>query len=376
MRFPEDVPELRDDLITLRAHTPADADDVYELCQDPEMQRWTVIPVPYSREDAVSFLAEIVPDGWRKEHADRAWAIEVDGRFSGSVSLHGGQGGVGEIGFSVAPWVRGRGVMTRAAKLAIRHAFDELGWSRVIWRAFVGNWASRRVAWKVGFRGLVVVPGGGMARGVRYDEWVATVGRDDELEPQGNWWTVPELDGGTFRMRAFRPTDAQRVVEACSDERSQYWLAGLPSPYELHHAEEFMDARQGALASGEGVSWVIADANTDELIGNVSIFAMNQRLDPGPGEIGYWMHPAGRGKNVMTNAVRLLIEHAFTPIEKGGLGRRRLTLLAAVGNTASAHVAEANGFTKVGLARAAAPGREGRWDDDYIFDLLPDDPRP
>ncbi|WP_405055833.1 GNAT family N-acetyltransferase [Kribbella sp. NBC_01505] len=376
MRFPEDVPELSDDLVTLRAHRPADADDVYELCQDPEMQRWTIIPVPYSREDAVGFLTEIVPSGWQTEHGGQHWAIEVDGRFSGSVSLHGGEGGVGEIGFSVGPWVRGRGVMTRAAKLAIRHAFDNLGWQRVIWRAFVGNWASRRVAWKAGFRGLVVVPGGGMARGVRYDEWIATVGRDDELEPQGNWWKVPEFDGGTFRMRGFRPTDAQRVMEACNDERTQHWLAGLPSPYELHHAEGFIESRKEALASGEGTAWVIADAVTDELIGNISIFAMHGRMNSRPGTIGYWMHPEGRGKKVMTNAVRLAIGHAFTPIEEGGLGRRRLTLQAAVGNTASAHVAEANGFTKIGIGRAAAPGREGRWDDDYIFDLLPGDPRP
>ncbi|MFI5729672.1 GNAT family N-acetyltransferase [Kribbella sp. NPDC051587] len=375
MRFPEDVPELTDGVVTLRAHTPADVDAVYEMCQDPAMQRWTTIPVPYTREDAVSFVTEMVPGEWRTKGYG-AWAIEVDGRFAGSVSLHDGEGGVGEIGFSVAPWARGRGVMTRAAKLATKYTFDELDWHRMIWRAFVGNWGSRRVAWKAGFRGLVVVPGGGRARGVRYDEWVATVGRDEELEPQGNWWTVPVLEGSGIRLRGFKPEDAQRVLEACNDERTQHWLAGLPSPYELRHAEGFIESRQDALASGEGVSWVIADPVTDELLGNVSIFAMNQRMDKEHGEIGYWMHPSARGRKVMTNAVRLVIEHAFTPIADGGLGRRRLVLLAAVPNTASAHVAEANGFTKVGIGRAAAPAREGRWDDDYIFELLATDPRP
>ncbi|MFF1818370.1 GNAT family N-acetyltransferase [Kribbella sp. NPDC058245] len=371
MRFPEDVPELTDDVVTLRAHTPADVDAVYEMCQDPAMQRWTTIPVPYTREDAVSFITEMVPEGWRTLNYG-AWAIEVEGRFAGSVSLHDGEGGVGEIGFSVAPWARGRGVMTRAAKLATRYAFDELDWHRMIWRAFVGNWGSRRVAWKAGFRGLVVVPGGGRARGVRYDEWVATVGRDEELEPQGNWWTAAELDGDGIRLRPFRADDAQRVMEACSDERTQYWLPGLPSPYELHHAEDFIESRKDLMAAGKAVAWVIADPVTDELLGNVTIFAMAN----GYGEIGYWMHPVGRGKNAMTNAVRLLAEHAFTPVDKGGLGCRRLVLQAAVGNTASAHVAEANGFTKVGIGRAAAPGREGRWDDDYIFELLATDPRP
>ncbi|MFK4088618.1 GNAT family N-acetyltransferase [Kribbella sp. NPDC020789] len=375
MRFPEDVPRLADDLVTLRAHTDADIEPAYVMCQDPEMQRWTSIPVPYERAHATGFVTEIIPNGWR-DGTSRTWAIEYAGQYVGAIDLRDGTGGVGEVGFAVAPGVRGAGVMTRALKLVVRHAFDDLGWSRVIWRAFAGNWASRRVAWKAGFRGLVVVPGGGLARGVRYDEWVASVGRDDELEPQGNWWTVPELDGGTFRLRGFRPEDAQRVMEACNDERTQYWLAGLPSPYELHHAEGFIESRKESLASGEGVSWVIADPVTDELLGNVSIFDLTKRMDKEHGEIGYWMHPAARGRKVMTNAVRLVIEHAFTPIADGGLGRRRLVLLAAVANTASAHVAEANGFTKAGIGRAAAPGRDGRWDDDYIFDLLATDPRP
>ncbi|MDX6259982.1 MAG: hypothetical protein QOH84_1670, partial [Kribbellaceae bacterium] len=46
MRFPEDVPTLTDEVVTLRAHTTADIQPAYEVCQDPEMQRWTTIPVP------------------------------------------------------------------------------------------------------------------------------------------------------------------------------------------------------------------------------------------------------------------------------------------------------------------------------------------
>ena len=103
MRFPEDVPVLTDGVVTLRAHTAEDIECVSYMCQDPEMQRWTTIPVPYDRQNAVNFVTEIVPMGWR-DGGSWAWAIEYDGRFSGTVDLHDGQGGVGEIGFSVAPW--------------------------------------------------------------------------------------------------------------------------------------------------------------------------------------------------------------------------------------------------------------------------------
>lgn len=263
--------------------------------------------------------------------------------------------------------------MTRALKLVVRYAFDVLGWDRVIWRAFVGNWGSRRVAWKAGFRGVVVVPGGGKARGVRHDEWVATVGRDDALEPSGNWWTVPEVEGDRIRLRALRATDAKRVVEACNDERTQYWLAGMPSPYGLSDAEAFIESRKEILAAGEGVTWAIADAETDELIGCVSLFDLNHRIDKTVGEIGYWLHPEARGRGVMTAAVRLVIEQAFKPVQDGGFGRRRLVLMAAEGNSASSHVAEVNGFTHVGRNRLAGPRRDGEYSDSHVFDLLASD---
>ncbi len=369
MRFPEDVPVLTDGVVTLRAHTDADIEPTYEMCQDPQMQRWTTIPVPYEREHAVNFLTRLIPNGWRDDGM-WAWAIEYDGQFAGTIDLRDGEGGTGEVGFAAAPWARGAGVMTRALKLVVRHAFDVLGWDRVIWRAFVGNWGSRRVAWRAGFRGLVVVPGGGTSRGVRYDDWVATIGRDDELEPQGNWWKVPELEGGGIRLRAFRATDAKRVAEACNDERTQFWLAGMPSPYQVTDAEAFIEGRLENLATGDGVSWAIADAESDEVLGCVSVFDMNHRIDKTVGEIGYWSHPETRGRGVMSTAVGLVIDHAFKPTEQGGLGRRRLTLFAAEGNTASAYVAQVNGFTYFGTQRSAGPRRDGEYSDILGFDLL------
>ncbi|MBP2355177.1 RimJ/RimL family protein N-acetyltransferase [Kribbella aluminosa] len=372
MRFPEDVPVLTDDVVTLRAHIAADVEPAYRMCQDPVMQKWTTIPVPYLHEHAVGYLTEVIPAGWRA-NTSWAWAIEYAGEYAGTVDLRDGEGGVGEVGFAVSPEVRGNGVMTRALRLVVRYAFDVLDWNRVIWRAYVGNFASRRVAWKAGFHGLVTIPDGGRSRGVRKDEWVATVGRDDELEPKGTWWTVPVVEGEGIRLRPLRESDAQRVMEACNDERTQHWLAGMPSPYDLDGAKEFISSRADAAASGDAVSWAIADAETDELLGNVSVFGMSSRLDGTRGEIGYWMHPEARGRKVMTTAVQLAIAHAFRPVEDGGLGRHRLVVRCADVNTASAHVAEVNGFTKVGDERRADPRRDGSYDNLLTYDLLATD---
>jgi RimJ/RimL family protein N-acetyltransferase len=72
----------------------------------------------------------------------------------------------------------------------------------------------------------------------------------------------------------------------------------------------------------------------------------------------------------MTEAVRVLVEHAFRSAADGGLGLRRLELRAAAGNVASQHVAEANGFRRTGMRRQAERLGDGSFDDLVDYDLL------
>ena len=75
----------------------------------------------------------------------------------------------------------------------------------------------------------------------------------------------------------------------------------------------------------------------------------------------------------MSEAVRLAVRHAFIPREDGGLGRRRLRLSAADGNSASQHIARVNGFMKVGRDRQAERLDDGTFADLVRFDLLVDE---
>lgn len=66
-------------------------------------------------------------------------------------------------------------------------------------------------------------------------------------------------------------------------------------------------------------------------------------------------------------------DHAMTPAADGGLGLRRLELLAAAGNAASAHIARRTGFVEVGRERQAERLGDGSYDDLLTFDLLSGD---
>ena len=115
--------------------------------------------------------------------------------------------------------------MERALRLLLDWGFREKDLATVIWLANVGNWASRRLAWKLGFSFEGTLRQWLPHRGELRDAWAGTLLAGDPREPQGRWIDDAVLDGPGVRLRPFREEDAARVVEACRDERTQRWLA-------------------------------------------------------------------------------------------------------------------------------------------------------
>jgi RimJ/RimL family protein N-acetyltransferase len=173
------APELTDgpDLV-LRLPRPEDVADIVAQCRDPEFQRWTTVPVPYNEADADEFLQRVA-EGWRAYVA--AFAIAHEGRFAGSVNLRFDGLGGADVGFGLAPWARGKGVMTRAVRLMLTWGFERAGVEVVHWRAQVGNWPSRRVATRCGFRMDGTVRGLLEHRGERRDGWIGSLRRGEPL---------------------------------------------------------------------------------------------------------------------------------------------------------------------------------------------------
>ncbi len=137
------------------------------------MQRFTTVPVPYDAAAAEGFLRHVAT-GW-DDGTLAAFAIDVDGRFAGTVDLRPHPGRWASIGYGLHPWARGRGVMTRAVRALTAWGFHELGMRGIEWRAVVGNTASRRVAEKCGFRVEGEVRGLLLHRGERLDGWIGTL---------------------------------------------------------------------------------------------------------------------------------------------------------------------------------------------------------
>ncbi|MFH7600066.1 GNAT family N-acetyltransferase [Streptomyces racemochromogenes] len=160
--------------LSLRPFAPCDAEEVYAACQDPEIQRWTVVPSPYEREHARAWVSEISPASWREDR-EYAFAVRLgeDGPLVASVGVHVRGPGAYEIGYWTAKEHRGRGYTTEAVDRVARWLFTEVGAGRLEWRAAVGNAPSRAVAEKAGFRVEGVLRAALDLRGTLRDCWVA-----------------------------------------------------------------------------------------------------------------------------------------------------------------------------------------------------------
>jgi RimJ/RimL family protein N-acetyltransferase len=147
---------------------------VTAACRDPESARWTTVPVPFSEATARQFLFDHSPLHWaRGRGAVFAIADEHD-TYVGAADLgiDPSDEDSAEIGYLVAPWARGRGYATAAVRTLCSWGFAALGLRRIVWRAHVGNEASRRVAEKAGFAVEGIQRAGCVQRGARHDAWV------------------------------------------------------------------------------------------------------------------------------------------------------------------------------------------------------------
>ncbi|NEN06953.1 GNAT family N-acetyltransferase [Diaminobutyricibacter tongyongensis] len=184
---------LSGDRVTLSMPDESDVELVTEYCRDPDVQRWTTVPSPYERTDALHFILDVVPAGW-VTGSMATWAIrrEPADELRGMIGLNGIAEGAAEIGYWLAAPSRGRGLMTAAVELVCDHAFAPaaqggLGLRRIEWHAFTGNLPSAAVARGAGFRFEGTRRLGGVRRGERLDDWSAALLRDDPRAPAPGW---------------------------------------------------------------------------------------------------------------------------------------------------------------------------------------------
>jgi uncharacterized protein YhfF/ribosomal protein S18 acetylase RimI-like enzyme len=131
----------------LRPLQSSDAEWIYHACQDTEVQRWTQIPRPYTRDHAKSFVAD-----QNGELLANAIIDSRTGEPAGVVGIHHIKNGVATVGYWIAPQARRAGAASTALKILPTIA-RRLGDAQTV-RAIIAetNFASRATAERAGFK--------------------------------------------------------------------------------------------------------------------------------------------------------------------------------------------------------------------------------
>lgn len=154
---------------------------------------------------------------------------------------------------------------------------------------------------------------------------------------------------GRLRLDQLLPSDVERVYEYCQDPLFEQYLH-IPWPYRRSDAESFISGYvTGAWASDSEYTWAVRSANADELFGVIGL-----RLPSA--SIGYWLGAPHRGRGIMPEAQRLVIDWAFTNGVVGAISWQCLE-----GNIASARTARKAGFTFTGVGPAIRAHRDGSY---------------
>lgn len=164
------------------------------------------------------------------------------------------------------------------------------------------------------------------------------------------------LPGVQCTVRSWQPNDAGALVRHADNPNIARQLRDrFPHPYTMSAARAFLDQ---VVPQRPVTSFAIeVDGEPRGGIG----FAVGTDVERYSAEIGYWLGEAFWGRGIVTEAVSLVTDYAFSR-----MNLLRLFALPFADNVASARVLEKAGYTCEGLLRSASV-KFGRPRDQLIY---------
>ncbi|WP_050615207.1 GNAT family N-acetyltransferase [Bacillus testis] len=112
-------------------------------------------------------------------------------------------------------------------------------------------------------------------------------------------------------LRQFAKEDSA-ALQALANNRKVGAIIGLPYPYTVEMADEWIKSHPSLLASGTEYPLAIIDRICGQMVGTITL-----RVDKANrmGEIGYWIGASFWGRGYAPEAVRILMNFAFKNLQ-------------------------------------------------------------
>lgn len=205
-------PTLYDGEVVLRPWTLDDL-DAARLQGNQELEHWFGFPAGIVLEGDLRQAIEQKHRGYSDSRRVVSFLVEHQGLVAGTVEVRQNGDGNGELSCVVFPHHRAPDVATRAVRLVIRYAFDDLGLHRVVAHAEPGNRTSLGIAFRAGLRREGVVRAASQWHGERLD-YVQLARLATDSEPSSGGGFIEVLNAGLPTKRNI----AQGLIRSSANE--------------------------------------------------------------------------------------------------------------------------------------------------------------
>jgi RimJ/RimL family protein N-acetyltransferase len=169
-RIPDLVP-LTDGTVALRPWEDGDTEFVARAVRDPEIPRWTMVPVDMDEGGALQWVRRMREMPALDRAAPFAITVAATGEPLGCVGVANFDwpDSTAHVFYWLAAEARGRGYATRAVRLISEWAFTALQLERLELYTHPDNVASRRVAERAGYTHEGTLRSAMVVKGTRWD---------------------------------------------------------------------------------------------------------------------------------------------------------------------------------------------------------------
>ncbi len=151
------------------------------------------------------------------------------------------------------------------------------------------------------------------------------------------------LESERLILRPLRDDDAMPMAALVNDRRIADGTLNIPFPYDLHHAETFIESQREARRKGTHLASALERKSDGQLLGGAGLVF---QLEYERAEMGYWLGVPYWNQGYVTEAGRVLLDFAF---RDAGLNRVYATHFSD--NPASGRVMQKLGMTREGMLR-------------------------
>jgi RimJ/RimL family protein N-acetyltransferase len=170
------------------------------------------------------------------------------------------------------------------------------------------------------------------------------------------------LIGERIILRPLKISDAKDIFFNIQDKKIAENTLRIPWPYRLKDAINFIKNSQKSLKKRKGFIFGIELKEKKEVVGVISL--ENVDFEHRHAEVGYWLGKKYRGKGIMTEAGKLVLNFAFEKLKL-----HRVDAGVFSDNLISQKVLKKLGFKKEGVRRHWRL-KFGRWKDDILYSIL------